>query len=292
MRSMTGFGQASGENDRFRVTVTLRGVNHRFLDLSLRLRDEYRAAEADLREVLIGQLERGRVEVTADIEPLVSRPVELQVDRELALAVRQATDSLAAQGLIEPELTLSDLMSLPEVVRLRVRPLEWRDVDQELLLTIAGRALVQLVEARATEGQDLVAVLDQRLQALAGLTAELAQRAAKSPTEAAAALRKRIGELLEGESVDENRLAQEIALLVDKSDVSEELDRLRSHLKHFSSLFQRQGAVGKRLEFLTQEVLRELNTVGSKCRDSEMTRRVLEGKALCEQVREQVQNVE
>jgi len=292
MRSMTGFGQAGGENDRFRVTVTLRGVNHRFLDLSLRLRDEYRAAEADLREVLTGQLERGRVEVTVDIEPLVSRPVKLQVDHELALAVRQATDSLAAEGLIGAELSLGDLMRLPEVVRLRVRPLEWRDADQELLLTIAGRALVQLVEARATEGQDLGSVLDQRLQALTGLTAELAQRAAKSPIEAAAALRKRIDELLAGEAVDENRLAQEIALLVDKSDVSEELDRLRSHLKHFSSLLQRPGAVGKRLEFLTQEVLRELNTVGSKCRDSEMTRRVLEGKALCEQVREQVQNVE
>lgn len=245
-----------------------------------------------MREVLTAELERGRVEVTVDIEPLVPRPVELQVDHQLAKAVREATDSLAAEGWINDELSLSDLMRLPEVVRLQVRSLEWRDADQELLLTTAGLALEQLVEARSTEGKDLVEILQSRLTALGGLTGELADRAAQTPIESAAALRKRIAELLDGDPLDENRLAQEVALLVDKSDVSEELDRLGAHLSHFAQLLERQGAVGKRLEFLTQEILRELNTVGSKCRDSEMTRRVLEGKALCEQIREQIQNVE
>ncbi len=292
MRSMTGFGQASRENERFRMTVTLRGVNHRFLDLSMRLRDELRRQEPALRDLLSSRLWRGRVEVSVEVAAIGSRGVEMSIDRELAGAARALVDELEAGGVISGELAFSDLLRLPEAVRLEIPAPEWTAEDRAMLLGVAEDALVQLIEARSAEGAKLVGNLTARLEGLHRLSGELTGRRQEAVEELAASLRRRISELLAGEVVDEDRLAQEVAYLVDRSDVSEELDRLQSHLDQFRSIMRQDGSVGKRLDFLTQEIFRELNTLGSKCRDSEMTRRVLDAKVLCEQLREQVQNIE
>ncbi len=292
MRSMTGFGQASGESERFRMTVTLRGVNHRFLDLSLRLRDELRRQEPALRDLLAGRLWRGRVEVSIEFTTLASRDVTVSIDRDVAAAVKALADDLVAGGVISGQLAFGDLLRLPEVVRLEVRDPDWREADREMLLRMTAGALDQLIAARELEGDKLTAALTERLDGLQRLAEELSERWQQLPGELAASLERRISELLTGDSLDQDRLAQEVAYLVDRSDVSEELDRLRSHLDHFRSIMSQDGSAGKRLDFLTQEILRELNTLGAKCRDSQMTRRVLDAKVLCEQLREQVQNVE
>ncbi len=292
MRSMTGFGQASGESERFRMTVTLRGVNHRFLDLSLRLRDELRRQEPALRELLSSKLWRGRVEASVEAVALASRDVQVAIDRDVAGAVRALADDLTAAGVISGELAFGDLLRLPEVVRLAIKDPEWTVADRDMLLRVTAEALGQMIEARTLEGEKLAAALAERIDGLRGLAGVLSERWQELPGELAAALRRRISELLAGDAVDQDRLAQEVAYLVDRSDVSEELDRLQSHLDHFRSIMSQDGSVGKRLDFLTQEILRELNTLGAKCRDSEMTRRVLDAKVLCEQLREQVQNVE
>ncbi len=291
MRSMTGFGQASGESERFRTTVTLRGVNHRFLDLSLRLRDELRRHEPALRDLLSARLWRGRVEVSVEVAALASRDVTVRIDRDVATAVRALADDLSAGGVISGELAFGDLLRLPEVVRLEIRDPDWTVADQEMLLRLTTEALDQLIAARRLEGEKLVAILSQRVDGLDRLAVELAARWSELPGELAASLRRRISELV-GDTPEPDRLAQEVAYLVDRSDVSEELDRLKSHCDHFRSIMSQGGSVGKRLDFLTQEILRELNTLGAKCRDGEMTRRVLDAKVLCEQLREQVQNVE
>lgn len=292
MRSMTGFGQAAGENDRFRMTVTLRGVNHRFLDLAFRLRDTLRPCEPALRQLLAQQLQRGRVEVAVEVEALSSRSVEVRIDEDVALAVRASCDVLERRGVVGGPLQLSDLLRLPEVVQLQVRDPEWLDEDGGTLLEVAAEALEQLVDARATEGEKLAMALIERLDGLRDLASDLAKRWNGMAGELAGALRQRLSALLDDNQLDEDRLAQEVVYLVDKSDVSEELDRLQSHLDHFRSVMTQEGSVGKRLDFLIQEIFRELNTLGAKCRDSAMTRRVLDGKVLCEQLREQVQNVE
>ncbi len=291
MRSMTGFGQASGESERFRMTVTLRGVNHRFLDLSLRLRDELRRQEPALRELIAGRLWRGRVEVSVEVAAFASRQVEVSIDRDVAPNLKALADELRDAGVISGELAFGDLLRLPEVVRLEIRDPDWTANDRHLLLELTTAALDQLIAARELEGEKLVAALEQRLDGLGRLAAELTQRWRKLPGELAASLRRRVSELVD-QGPDPDRLAQEVAYLVDRSDVSEELDRLRSHCDHFRSIMSQDGSAGKRLDFLTQEILRELNTIGAKCRDSEMTRRVLDAKGLCEQLREQVQNVE
>ena len=291
MRSMTGFGQASGESERVRWTVTLRGVNHRFLDLALRLRDELRPHEPALRELLAGRLWRGRVEVSVEAAAIGPRAVDVVIDDEVAVAVKSACDELRGRGVIAGELEVGDLLRLPDVVRLEARHTEWTEADLEVLLATTGAALDQLIAARQVEGEKLTTGLKERLTGLGELTGELAQRTRGMSGELATSLRQRIGELV-SDSVDDDRLAQEVAYLVDRSDVAEELDRLQSHLDHFREVMEQSGSLGKRLDFLTQEVFRELNTLGAKCRDSEMTRRVLDAKVLCEQLREQVQNIE
>ncbi|MEM7583632.1 MAG: YicC/YloC family endoribonuclease [Acidobacteriota bacterium] len=291
MRSMTGFGQAAGESERFRITVTLRGVNHRFLDLSIRLREALRGREPTLRDLLSARLWRGRVEVSLDVLTLGARDPEVTIDEEMAVAVRGVCDGLRQRGVVAGELEISDLLRLPDIVKLQSHDPEWADDDQAVLRRVTGEALDQLIDARILEGEKLAAALNERLDGLEQLAAELVARGAQAVKELAGSLRQRISELTDS-AIDEDRLAQEVALLVDRSDVSEELDRLTSHLEHFRTVMSQDGSIGKRLDFLTQEIFRELNTLGAKCRDSEMIRRVLDSKVLCEQLREQVQNIE
>lgn len=292
MRSMTGFGQVSGQSEKFRVTVTLRGVNHRFLDLSMRLRDELRREEQALRELLCERLWRGRVEVSVEVAAIGRRDVEVSLEREVASAIKTLADDLAADGLIAGGPYLGDLLRLPELVRLEARDPEWTAADRAVLLRVTADALEQLIAARSEEGEKISAVLRGRIETLQRLASELATDRQRVVSALAAGLRRRVAELLADEAVDENRLAQEVAYLVDRSDVSEELDRLQSHFEHFRSILSQDGSIGKRLDFLIQEIFRELNTLGSKCRDSAMTRRVLDAKVVCEQLREQIQNVE
>jgi uncharacterized protein (TIGR00255 family) len=251
MRSMTGYGEASGENARRGITVSVRAVNHRFFDLQLRIGDELRASEAALRDAIGREVARGRVEARVEIRPVAERKAAVQVN----------------MGVV-------------------------REEDEELLLAVVREAVAQLVASREKEGASLIAILEEKLRALEDVVARLDTLRASVREEIAAVLRRRLAELLAGQPVDEARLAQEVALLVDRSDVSEEIDRLRSHVEHFRAVCRESGAAGKRLDFLTQEVFRELNTLGAKCRNAEMTRAVLDAKVLCEQIREQVQNVE
>ena len=295
MRSMTGFGHGSAESERLRATVTLRGVNHRYLDLVLRVRDEYRDAEPPLRSLLASRLARGRVEAVAEIEPLGTAPVEVVVNEELAEALHRLHASLVERGQVHGGLTFADLLRLPEVVKLRPREAaEWTAADEAVVLGAAERALEQLVAARETEGEKLRAAFLPRLDGLADIAGRLGARRAEISDETFRNLRSRVEELLGDQpgAITEDRLAQEVAYLVDRSDVAEELDRLGSHLEHFRTIMEAGGSLGKRLDFLTQEIFRELNTLGSKCRDSEMIREVVDAKVLCEQIREQVQNVE
>jgi uncharacterized protein (TIGR00255 family) len=294
MRSMTGYGQAQGSNGRQAVTVVLKGVNHRYLDLKIKLPDEARASEARVKELLGEELHRGRVDGSAEIRPQTEPEVAVNVRRRVVEAAHYSFGQLREEGLVEGTLTPGDLLRLPEAVSVQVTGGQWADEDEALLLEVTGQALEQLVEARAREGQSLHDVLCERLGALRGVAGELENLCQEVGDEIREGLQGRLDKFLEGQdvTVDPNRLAQEVAILADRSDVREEIDRLNGHLVHFEELCAEDGALGKRLDFLLQEVFRELNTLGSKCRNTSMLRHVLTAKSLAEQMREQVQNVE
>jgi uncharacterized protein (TIGR00255 family) len=292
MRSMTGYGEASGENARYGITMSVRAVNHRFLDLQLRIGEELRGSEAALRDAIGREVTRGRVEARVEMRPVAERKATVQVNMGIIREAHAAVHQLSEAGLVERGFSAGDLLRLPEAFRVELADKEWSGEDDELLLSVTRNAVAQLVAGREQEGASLAAILDEKLRGLEDAVARLDALRVPVREEIAAALRRRLAELLAGQAVDEARIAQEAALLVDRSDVSEEIDRLRSHVEHFRAVTRETGAIGKRLDFLTQEVFRELNTLGAKCRNAEMTRAVLDAKVLSEQIREQVQNVE
>ena len=292
MRSMTGYGEAAGENARHAVSVSLKAVNHRFLDLQLRVGDELRTSEAAVRDLISREISRGRIEARVEARPLVERRADVHVHLGIVRAAHAATHQLVADGLVATGLAAGDLLRIPEAFRVELASEQWEAEDHDLLVRITREAVAQLVASRETEGASLAAVLEEKLRSLDEVVAKLDALRGPVRDELATSLSRRLGELLSGQAIDEGRVAQEAALLVDRSDVSEEIDRLRSHLDHFRSVAREPGPGGKRLDFLTQEIFRELNTLGAKCRNAEMTRAVLDAKVLCEQVREQVQNVE
>jgi len=292
MRSMTGYGEAAGENARCAVSVSIKAVNHRFLDLQLRLGDELRASEGPLRDLLGKEISRGRIEARVDVRPVTQGDATVQVHMGIVRAAHTAVHKLVEAGLVESGLTGGDLLRLPEAFRVELPAESWEPEDSELLLRVAREAVAQLAAGRETEGASLALILDERVRGLEEVVVKLDGLRSGVREDLAASLRRRLDELLGGQTLDPGRLAQEVALLVDRSDVSEEIDRLRSHLEHFRAVTREAGPTGKRLDFLSQEIFRELNTLGSKCRNAEMTRVVLDGKVLCEQLREQVQNVE
>ncbi len=295
VRSMTGYGAAEPSADGGRWWVEVRSTNHRFLEVVVRLPRELGALEDRVRAAVAERVRRGRVEVLVR-EDSGLRPREAVVDTALARRYADALERLRRElGLAEP-VTLGALLALPEVVRLEeTRPDP--EATWETLQPVLRRALDRLVDMRAAEGGRLAADLRERLSRLEGWVERVAQRAEELPRAYAQRLRQRVAELLRSLDVDqtpdEARLALEVAAFADRCDVREELVRLRSHLQEARALLEgSDGSVGRKLEFLLQEMQREVNTVGSKAADLEVTRAVVEMKSELEAIREQVQNVE
>lgn len=303
MRSMTGFGQSSHENGRLRASVTARSVNHRYLDLSVSLRTDDPEMERRVESLLEERLERGRVDLRVEIEAKEAVPARVEVDEGLLRALQELVSDLGGRGLVSREVVLGDLLRIPDLLRFEQEsPIDGaeddedaaadREADFEVVLEAVGHAVGALVAMREEEGTKLRRMLEERVDGLEELRREMLDLAADLPAQRAESLRRRLAEMVGQGEMDESRLAQEAAILADRSDVAEELDRLGAHLEQFREVCDADGSLGKRLDFLAQEILRELNTVGSKCRESEITRRVVDAKVLCEQIREQVQNVE
>ena len=299
LRSMTGIGEAAEQSGTHRVTVTARSVNHRFLDFAVRLRAPYRVLEPELRAVVAAEIRRGRVELGVEIET-AARAATVEVCDETADALQRVARRWRRRGLVASELSAGELMSAARVSRPEAGPSVMGAEEMALAVRVCRCAVAALVAEREREGQALEDALRGHLCGLRGSVEALAARREEVVDRALNELKGRVRELLEGHEaadaavvgLDPVRVVQEVALLIARSDTAEELERLSGHLEGFAAAMAGEGAVGRRLDFLTQEILRELNTVGSKCRDLAMQRAVVEGKVLCEQLREQVQNIE
>jgi uncharacterized protein (TIGR00255 family) len=268
-------------------------VNHRGLDLNIRLPDELRSSEAAYRKIVASRVERGRVDLRIGLEWIGERSWKVEVRDGLAQQLQGALSQLDEQIIAaDARLTIGDLLRVPEVLEVEVEKADWTPDDLRFIEEVLQEALSVMLEARRVEGGELLAVLERDLRELESVVSALEGKSEAVSGALLEALRERVLSLLGDSAIPEERIAQETAILVEKSDVREEIDRLRSHLCQFFGILQEGGAVGRRLNFLSQEILRELNTLGSKCRDSEMTADVLDGKVLCEEIREQVQNVE
>jgi uncharacterized protein (TIGR00255 family) len=293
IRSMTGYGQATAELGQVRLWVELRSLNHRYADLRLRLPAGLADEERGIRRKVLARVKRGRVELTVNVEPIGGAgqsQFNLALAREALGAVKTLRDELGIEG--RPD--VGTLLGLSGMFRGGPPELEWDEAEREVLAQSIERALEALDRERCREGEHLRLELASRLQAMAGLAAEIRSRAGELPDALRERLVERLGALAPDVGLDPSRVAQEAVILADRADVTEELVRLEGHLEQTRSLLSRPDgdAVGKRLDFLLQEIHRETNTVNSKSADLELSRKALALKAEIEKVREQVQNVE
>jgi uncharacterized protein (TIGR00255 family) len=286
---MTGYGRGVATYGGTRATVDVRSVNHRFLDLKLRGQLAPAVEEAISAKVRAA-LERGAVTVSVHLAR--EGTASVRIDADAAKAAHAKLAALAQQlGLAGPDLAL--VLAQPGVV---AQDAVADDEDPPVIPALEA-ALVQLEAMRAAEGAALAAELTARLAELDVLRATIAQLAAGVPQQVAKRLSERVKKLVDDGAagrgnIDPQRLAQEVAMLADRADITEELVRLASHLDQARALISRPGAAGRRLDFLVQELGRELNTIGSKSTLAEITAAIVDAKAVVEKIREQVQNIE
>jgi len=296
---MTGYAQARHEQHGWAVRVTVKSVNHRFLDVKMRLPEGFDLYDLRLRQIIRERIHRGHLEIYVNAEPGTAAPV--QVNKELAQAYLRAAESLMQGTSGAANLDVVSVLRLPGVIAGLNGAVPEAAEDQEklglALETCLREALAKLDEMRHAEGKHLVAELRERLARISGQVEQVRSLAATLRPAFARRLETRLKELLGGTSIEPARVAQEAALLAERSDISEELDRLRSHLQQFTKLLDGAGELGKKLDFLLQEMHREANTMLSKTPGVEsealaITGLALEIKAEIEKLREQVQNIE
>jgi len=292
MKSMTGFGKAAGTlPDGTEVSIVVKGVNHRFLDVSLKLRDEYASAESAIRKAVAKVVARGHVDVLIRTTKPSNAAATARIDMEAAAKyAREWREDSSNKGL-PGELSPRDLLSLPGVVR-QEEAAPGEGTFEEIFVSLVDEALQDFDAARAREGAALSLTFKEILGRIDMGVASLDAARAGISERIAASLRERIEKLAAGIPLDEGRLAQEVAQLADRADITEEIDRLKTHLAEARRLLAADGAIGRRLDHLAQELHREVNTSGSKVREAGATKLVLDLKSELEAFKEQVQNVE
>jgi uncharacterized protein (TIGR00255 family) len=287
--SMTGFGAADGLVGDARATVEIRTVNHRFFSPNLKLPAAFGRWEGEIRELLRQKIARGHVTLTARIDRDSTAPV---IDETRLAHYLTALKALQKKHKLAGELDLSTLLRLPDVIAAPSDEIEPRDGDA--LVRLVAKAVDNLTAMRKAEGAQLSGFLLERVEVIESRLAKTEKRAPVRLREQHDRVKRTVGELVGGAGADPQRIAQEIAILADKLDIVEELDRFRSHLSAFRDTTRSKTSepVGKRLGFILQEMVREANTIGSKANDAPILEDVIAIKEELERIREQVENLE
>ena len=292
LQSMTGYGRSNVEIGTQTYTIELKGVNHRYLDIKVRMPREYYQLEDVIRKEIGKVFSRGRIDVYVHYEKNAGRSQEIKVDKELANAYVRGLVELAEYCNLKQTPSLEFVATRPEVMTVTEPEVDWDDAAK-LLLSGVTSACREMLKMRTYEGTALAVAIDNQLQEIAALRAQVEKRAPLVVEEYKVKLHDRIRGLLEKSiEVNQDRLANEIAYFADRASIDEELVRLASHLEQFTDIMQKGGVIGRKMDFIVQEMNREVNTMGSKSADMEITRAVVNMKSVIEKIREQVQNIE
>ncbi len=288
---MTGFGRAEVEEDGRKLTVELKTVNHRFLDMNIRMPRTLGFTEELIRKTIKDRLSRGRVDVFVNYSALAGDTKAVTADVELMRAYLDAARNAAEEtGLID-NLQLSDLIRIPDIITI-----EEEKEDEDRLSRLVETASIKAIEAlegmRQREGKALKDNILECLDALDAVRRRIDLKKDAVVADNAVKLKQRIADLMANSEIDESRFNTEVALMADRADVTEEIVRLGTHINEFRKAANEADAVGRKLDFMVQEMNREMNTIGSKSQDYDMTAAVIEGKSIIEKIREQVQNIE
>lgn len=291
MRSMTGYGSATLQRGGRSLTIEVRAVNQRFLEVKLNMPREYLPWETELRGIVQAHVARGKVDVSINRGANGGGEVAVEVNEALAKAYVDGWRKLQRSLKLKGEIDVSALLGRSELMRV-VERREDPEGDIEPVRATLLKAVQAFNRDREREGKALGKDMSQRARRLQQLRVQIHARVDQLAPEFAARLRQRVANLLEGRDVNEERLLQEVAMIVERSDVTEELVRLESHLTALSQLPRSTEPMGKRLDFLLQEIHREFNTIASKSADLEVTNCTIEARGEIEKLKEQTQNVE
>lgn len=292
IKSMTGYGIGETKRDGYHITAELKTVNHRYSNVYLHIPGYLLSLESTLQKLLKQRLDRGRIDLYLKIEEELKEGAYLpQINYQLAKSYFDQLKILEESLGFERGVTIDTLISLPQVLKLEERVADEKILHQLIIETVE-KSLDTLIQMRLHEGDQLYQDLVQRLDKI---TAELEQIEARSPVviaEYSLRLHERLQEILEYTPIDQDRLAMELGIIAERSCINEEVVRLKSHLGQFKLNLEKREAVGRKLDFIAQEMYREVNTIGAKANDSLITTNVVNIKSEIDKIREQVQNIE
>lgn len=290
IRSMTGFGRSTYEIDGRIYTVEIKSVNHKYNDINIRLPKFLNSLEDEIRKQIQSSISRGKVDVFINFENYSDKGINIKINKPLAKQYLQELKSLAEETGLPYELSIIDVSKLPDILKID------DEGDEELIgseLKVAlTEAISNFVDMRTKEGEELSKDMKERIDWIEVKVQEIAQYSSTLVEEYIEKLNARVKELMKTDVVDETRLAQEIVIYSDKCSIQEELTRLNSHISQFNELLKGESPIGKKFDFLVQEMNREINTIGSKANCLEITNRVIDVKTQIENIREQIQNIE
>lgn len=291
LKSMTGFGKGESANEQLIVTVEVKTVNHRYCDINIKLPRTLAAFENEIKKTLGHLVKRGKVDVYVNLQLIGSAAIAATLNRPLASAYLNAIKQLKREFSLGGDISLDWLAGQKDLIQISESAVD-PEVMRRILLGAIEQALGSLDQMRIAEGLATAGDMQARLALIGGLIDQVEKLAPEVPKEWRGKLEQRLRKLADDIEVDPQRLAQELALVADRCDVSEEVTRFRSHIKQFEGLIDGDEPVGRKMDFLVQEMNREANTTGSKSNHADLTRLVVEIKAELEKIREQVQNIE
>lgn len=292
VKSMTSFGRARSEEGRERLfSVEMKSVNHRYLDMNIRMPKSIFPLEEKIRKLISARLNRGKVDVYINLKNFSNGGEVAKVNEELAKSYFECLNKIAEELSIENDATATKIARFPDVISIEEKEENIDEVFEEIK-TLIEVSLDKMVEMRAREGEKLKEDILGKLQVIEELVFNIEEIADVIPKQYKLKLEERLKELTKGIEIDENRIATEIAIFADKATVDEEIIRLRSHISQMRSTLDLNEPIGRKLDFIVQEMNREANTIASKSNDMKMTNIVIDIKNIIEKIREQVQNIE
>ena len=292
IKSMTGYGRGEAENDLYKFKVELKAVNHRYNDILIKMPRHISYLEENIKKIIKEKISRGKVDVYINLEYINESSVDVKVDIPLAKSYKTALENLSAELELEDSIRLNNILCMQEIIRT-----DRKELDEDLIWSILKKsldmALDNIMKMRITEGAELKRDILGKLEYVEKCVGSIGERSPYVVLEYKDKLQERIKNLLDDNvTLDEERLNNEIAYFADRSSIDEELVRLASHIKQFRTILNEDDSVGRKLDFLIQEMNREINTIGSKANDLTITNYVVILKAEIEKIREQIQNIE
>lgn len=290
IKSMTGFGRGKYENEGRTYTVEIKSVNHKYSDINVRLPRFLNSVEDKIRKRVAEVISRGKIDIFVSFENYSNKGTTIRINKDLAKEYIKELKSLAEEADLRFDLNVIDVSKFPEILKLEDEDND-ELIGQEVMIALDD-ALEKFVNMREVEGQKLVEDIERRIYLIQDKVNEITNFSSTLVEDYMARLQARVNELLAPGTVDESRLMQEIVIFSDKSSIEEELTRLKSHISQFLELIKQSSPIGKKIDFLIQEINREVNTIGSKANCLDITNKVIEIKTEVENIREQIQNIE